>query len=339
MHILNLDNSAYGLGQTVSRYLLPLLNSPRRPMLLKSLNALRSELERHRKRVTVRSVPFVLHIEPTNYCNLRCPNCVASSPKRRRPMGVLTLEQFQAVIDQLRRTLILARLDGAGESTLNRDIFSMIEYAAKRKVATAISTNLTTMARDDFGKMIDAGLDYLIISFDGITKATYEKVRVGANFEKVVASIRELVRVRRSRRSRTPFIEIQCIVFDENAHEVEGMKAFARSLGVDRLLVKEGRGHRILRVRQRGASRGLGDPCYWLWYVLNVSWCGDLKVCCTDGLESPFSFGNILERPVLQEWNNERMRAVRQLFVSRTAPLEEVLRGCGCLACCKLPLN
>ncbi len=337
MRVLNLTNPAFGLGQTFSRYLAPLVNSRKRPTVLKVLNALHAESERRAKRIVLRSRPFILHIEPTNDCNLHCPFCVTGSKQNPIPKGRIKLGQYRQVIDEIHRTLVLVRLDGIGESFLHPDIFAMISYATEKRVASAVSTNFTTFGPGDFDHLIDAGLDYLIISFDGSTKATYEGKRVGAHFERVLASIRELVRVKRERRSRTPFIELQFIVLDENERELPAIEALARSLGVDRLLIKEARDEQLQTTRSLESLALGGDPCFWLWYVLNVAWTGDLKDCCTGGLSSQFSFGNIFRNPVMTEWNNDRMRSVRRLFVTRDAQELQALEGCRCLACSKLP--
>ena len=38
-------------------------------------------------------------------------------------------------------------------------------------------------------QLLDCGLDYVILAFDGATKETYEKYRVGAVFEKTRENI------------------------------------------------------------------------------------------------------------------------------------------------------
>jgi pyruvate-formate lyase-activating enzyme len=297
------------------------------------INAICAETERRAGRSVLRSSPFILHFEATNCCNLRCPYCDRTSSRYSMPRGMLRIDQFKTVVDQIRKTLVLVRLDGSGESFLNDDIYSMISYAAESGVSSAISTNLSTLKPDDFPRLVESGLDYLIISFDGATKDTYEGLRVGARYEDVVANIKEVVRARRSRRSALPFIELQFILFKENAHELPQMAAFADSLGVDRLLIKEARAERLCTVRRPRASVARGSPCYWLWYVLNVSWTGDLRTCCVGGFASPFSFGNIIERPVLAEWNNERMQAIRSLFTRNDERSMQLLEGCKCLSC------
>ena len=339
MQYLSLTNTAFALGQTFTRYLAPIVNSPKRIGLKKVFNTLHAELERRIKKVTLKSTPFILHFEPTNLCNLRCPICYTGSGKNPIPKGYLSFTNYKKVIDQLKDYLILVRLDGLGESFLNSDIFSMIEYATKNNIISAVSTNFTTFKPDDFKKVIDAGLDYLIISLDGATKETYEKVRVGARFETVLSSIKEIVKLKKSLKSKTPFIESQFIIFEESIHELEQIKKLSEELGVDRLLVKESREDNLQSMRTMLRDKlPKGKPCYWLWYVLNVAWTGELKACCTSGLVSPFSFGNIIENSILNEWNNKTMKNLRQLSIKRDKNIEKSLEGCKCLGCYKIPV-
>jgi len=333
MNVLNLTNPAFGLGQTFTRYLEPLLNSPRKPGLGKIANAFRAEMERRAGKTIVKSMPFILHFEPTNLCNLKCPTCYTAKGWSATPRGSVSFGDYRKVIDELKGALVLVRLDGLGESFLNPDLFSMIRYTARSGIASAISTNLTTFKPGDCEKVVDAGLDYLIISLDGATKETYEKIRVGADFERVISTVKEMVAAKKARKRRTPFIEIQFILFEENAHEAKRVEKLARSLGIDRVLFKEAREGRLRETREKSAET---KPCYWLWYVMNVVWTGDLKACCTSGLASAYSFGNIIKNPVRTEWNNAAMQASRRLFTAEADRNAQSLAGCKCLTCYKL---
>ncbi len=334
MKYLYLTNSAYGLDQTLKRYLPPFLNSPKRPGPKKIFNVLRAELERRKKKTILSSSPFILHIEPTNYCNLRCPNCKTGTGMNTQEKGNLKFEDFKKVIDDLKDKLILVRLDGVGESLLNKDFIKMVRYASDCKIITSVSTNFVSLGKPEIDELVDSGLDYLIISLDGATKEVYEKIRVGAKFEKIIENIKYLVEAKNKRKQKTPFIETQFILFkDQNAEELQPVKDLSLSLGVDRLLVKTGNND-LSRLNVADISEVKG--CYWLYYVPNVDWQGNLKVCCISGLASSFSFGNIIQNNAKEEWNNESMRGIRKLFAQRDDAVIQNLKGCLCLRCYKL---
>ena len=45
--------------------------------------------------------PFVMMVEPTNICNLRCPLCITGSKLMTRDDGMMTLERFKQLMDEM----------------------------------------------------------------------------------------------------------------------------------------------------------------------------------------------------------------------------------------------
>ena len=324
-----------GLGgrDTVLRYVEPILRSGKRIGLTKIANALWTECERRMRRHRTTSLPFVMHFELTNACNLQCPYCYTGRGIYETEKGYLSFKNFKRVVDEMSGKLVLARLDGYGESFLHPDIFAMIRYLHSRNVVTALSTNFNTLEPHNMGELVDSGLDYLIIALDGADKDTYERHRVGGNFDKVVENIKAVVATRQAKGSRTPYLEIQFLIFDTTVAQLDRMRALAASLGVDRLLVKEARNEKNEPVRKKASFKV--RPCFWLWSVLNLNWQCDIKVCC-DGLMERFSFANVLQGGVRNAWNCSAMQNVRKLFAEDASEARTLLAGCRCLSCYKL---
>ena len=62
------------------------------------------------------------------------------------------------------------------EPLLNPHIHEIIAYAKKKGIIdTIINTNATQLTREMSIKLIDAGLDHIIYSFDGGTKKLMKK--------------------------------------------------------------------------------------------------------------------------------------------------------------------
>jgi MoaA/NifB/PqqE/SkfB family radical SAM enzyme len=321
------------LGQTFLRYLPAILNSPKRIGIKKLLNAMRAEFERRIKRVKLSSHPFILHIELTNICNLKCPYCLTGNDTNYQQKGYLSLEGFKKIIDDLKDYLILVRLDGVGESFLNKNFIEMVAYASQNNIISAVSTNFVAISKEDTENLIDAGLDYLIVGLDGATEEVYQKVRPGGKLDTIIENTKYLAEKKKSRKSKIPLIETQFVTFEENYHETEQVRTLSVSLGADRHLVKD------LRELPANVAKNKKDkikPCYWLWYVANVTWHGDLKACCLAGLASEFSFGNILDNNITDEWNNVSLQNIRKLFIKKDIQIINDIDGCICLDCYKL---
>ena len=76
------------------------------------------------------------------------------------------------------------KLNWRGEPLLNPKLEEFISYAKKNGILeVSINTNATTLTEKRAERLIDAGLDQIIYSFDGGTKKTYEKMRP-ARFKK-----------------------------------------------------------------------------------------------------------------------------------------------------------
>ena len=75
-------------------------------------------------------------------------------------------------------------------------------------------------------------------SIDGVTQETYEKIRVPAKFERLVANLELLNRVKRERRSRRPRLRIIFTWMRSNRKELGDLPAFAQRFGAAELDVR-----------------------------------------------------------------------------------------------------
>ncbi|MBW1766066.1 MAG: radical SAM protein, partial [Deltaproteobacteria bacterium] len=135
--------------------------------------------------------PHHLMIEPTLECNIKCPLC--PTPQSRNPRrflyGSMPIETFRKIIDNSKDVIFRVHLTTFGEPLLNEDLHLMIRYLTDNGIISMISTNATLLTKNKVEQLIDAGLDYLIISFDGFSPKSYESFRVGADFKKTLANI------------------------------------------------------------------------------------------------------------------------------------------------------
>ena len=129
-------------------------------------------------------VPISISFEPTTSCNLRCPECPSGLRSFTRPRGMLEMNFFKSMIDQLAPELIYLTFYFQGEPYLNPDFLDMVKYAGSKKIYTATSTNAHYLDEENARRTVESGLDRLIISLDGTTQDVYSQYRVGGNLEK-----------------------------------------------------------------------------------------------------------------------------------------------------------
>lgn len=185
-------------------------------------------------------LPINILIEPTGSCNYQCLKCERFSDIYKDDGDVfkgknMPLEHYRQIIDDIGDTLLTLRLWHYGEPFLNADIFDMIKYAKKKNIIVGISSNLSLLTEEGAKELIQSGLDYLVISFDGASSQTYNLYHGRDYFNKVVGNIRTLIKLKESLKSSLPFVELQFIVMKENEKEMEKVKDLAGELGVDKL--------------------------------------------------------------------------------------------------------
>src|SRR6478609_1566182 len=182
--------------------------------------------------------PVSISFEPTTSCNLRCPECPSGLRAFTRPTGMLQKNFFKETIDDLSKDLLYLVFYFQGEPYLNPDFLDMVEYASKKRIYTATSTNAHYLNDDNAKRTIESGLDRLIISIDGTTQDVYEQYRIGGKLEKVLEGTRNIVRWKKELGSKTPFIVFQFLVVRPNEHQVDAVKQLAKETGVDDLWLK-----------------------------------------------------------------------------------------------------
>jgi MoaA/NifB/PqqE/SkfB family radical SAM enzyme len=196
-----------------------------------------AELSYSLKSDRVWAFPTHLQIEPSNRCNLRCPVCHIVTDNK--PQGLLSLKQFENLIDEVGDYLLFLHLWGWGEPFINPDFFSMIRYAKGKGLKMISSTNGHFFEDEkNIDHLIDSGLDVLIFALDGVTRETYEKYRHQGDFDRVLRGLRSLLQQRKKRGASTPLLNLRMLVTRDNEDEVPQMRRLAQELGVDVLTLK-----------------------------------------------------------------------------------------------------
>jgi radical SAM protein with 4Fe4S-binding SPASM domain len=182
-------------------------------------------------------LPKFLQVEPVGQCNLRCRMCAVQFRQDGPPHGppafmdfdifTLLLEQFPA-LEEL-------QLQGLGEPMMHPRFFDMIEYAVARGIKVSTNTNATLMFAHRAERCVTSGLGEIHISIDGATAETYERIRVRAHFDRVIANVEGLVAARRRLASATPRIRMVVVAMRQNLHEFPDLVRLAHRLGIDML--------------------------------------------------------------------------------------------------------
>ena len=285
------------------------------------------------KRPVVRGYPFILKVEPTSRCNLRCAGCIAHGSDFPIEEGDMPLALFKRICDEMSDYVYKISLYITGEPLLNAQIYDMIAYATSKRIGTVISTNFHAFNEEKAEKMLEAGLSHLIVCLDGVTQETYGKYRIGGNVERVLKNLDILTRKKKERGCKLPFLEIQAIRHHENEEELPKIREVAKRLGVDRFTVREDFRNYEPAKKDR--------TCFWLWLTALITEKGVVIPCCAAAWweTKKKDFGNMNVTSFREAWNSERYVEARTIFRTkeRTPKFENrekpLCSGCDIFLC------
>ena len=321
----------------------------------KLANYLRMRLDYHLMRTTVRSRPYVLRVEPISACNLHCPLCATGAGEIDRPAQAMTAETLERIVALCGRHALYANLWIWGEPMLNRHLADLAAVCRRHNIGSEVSTHLSLpLSEARIDALVASGLDWLIVSNDAATAATYAKYRLGGSFERVVHNLRAIVARKRALGSRTPFVEWQVVPLRQNEHEIGDILRLARDIGVDGVRIKK---LRLDKTKESGVLGRVADTrvaqwapadtrlvhlvtpekrsyidfhCRFLWGMVSVYADGAVAPCCETTSVND-DLGNLFMQDFDAIWNGPSYVKARRIALGLAdGPQEE---ASACHAC------
>ncbi len=277
-------------------------------------------------------MPISYSIEPTNHCNLKCPECPSGLGILTRPLGLLKLSEFRKLIDQISDTAFYVQLFFQGEPYINKDLPSMISYAQSKNIYISISTNGHFVTEKNVDVVLDNAPDKLIFSVDGLDEESYQKYRVGGTFEQADNGLRALISRKIQRGLKKPFVEFQFIVMKQNEHQLDDVKKYCEQVGVDKLVFKtmqissyenavkflpSNKKYRryILENNSFRIKHKIKNHCFALWRTSVITWDGKVVPCCFDK-DAQNEIGTVNGRSFYDIWNSKEYVNFRKKILS-----------------------
>lgn len=291
------------------------------------------------KKPTHWGLPISISFEPTTSCNLRCPECPSGLRSFTRPTGMLQDDLFKKTIDELAETLIYLIFYFQGEPYLHPQFIDLVNYASKKRIYTATSTNAHYLTDENAKKTVESGLDRLIISIDGTTQETYQQYRVGGKLEKVIEGTRNIIRWKKALNSATPHVVFQFLVVKPNEHQIQEVKKLATELGVDEVGIKTAQiydyqdGNELIPTIDkfsRYAKQANGkykiknkfiDHCWKMWHSCVITWDGLVVPCCFDK-DAHYRLGDMKKNTFSHVWKGSDYEQFRASLINSRSEIE-----------------
>jgi len=283
------------------------------------------------------SFPFLIHVEPSKYCNLKCEFCpnrlVDDSEKELMP-----IEIFEKTITEMKefpeRPRVL-KFCGVGEPLVNKKTPDMIKMAKEVGCADRIImyTNGVLLSPEVNTKIVEGGLDQINISVEGIDDEGYMKFAgTKVAFDNFVANVKDLYQ---KRKQLKVYVKIHNLAVPTDADKERFYSIFG---DISDFISIEGISHIFYNYTSEGEERVVhrydrSDTSKWqvcavCFKMLNVNANGSVSACSVDW-DRRVVVGNINKESLVEIWNGERIRDLRRRFCMGTIDKSEACYDCS----------
>ena len=280
-----------------------------------------------------------LYFYLTSYCNLNCRHCWIAPAYIENNAAPLEadFELLKDIIDQAMPLGLKSIKVTGGEPFLNNNLFSLISYAANKKLNITIETNGTLIDGHGAKFLKENNVRMVAVSLDGPNQEIHEKLRVKRGcFDETVRGIKFLKECRLN-------VQIVMAAHKYNIDYLEDTVRFAEQLGVNSFKINcisaVSRGEALKRdggtlevadylnlnqkidqeiqprykikimldipvaFKKIETIKEKGDRC-GIKHILGVLANGDISICGIGERLSSLRMGNIRNEPLAELWRN-----------------------------------
>ena len=268
-------------------------------------------------------IPRHLQIETINgICSSRCIMCTFQTWSRKK--NIMSNDTFKQILTKFltyRDNIEYLTLHGCGEPLLDKGLPEKIKISKDLGFkGTGFASNCTHLSKDISQKILEAGLDTIIVSIDGINKETHESIRIGTNYDQILENIKNFIELR-NKIGKTRII-VRFIRQKKNASEFDTFKSYWK----ERLDSKRGDDILVFDIHNWGEKLNNFSELHFNKYAIKNSLkCvdvykrmliysnGNVGLCCADD-NGFFNLGNVLEDDPINIYNNQVFSHFREMM-------------------------
>jgi radical SAM protein with 4Fe4S-binding SPASM domain len=299
------------------------------------------------------ATPFIVFVDPASSCNFKCSFCPTGHhdliADTGRFNGVMKFDLFTKIIDDLAAfdcPIKVLRLYKDGEPFLNKRLADMIAYAKQSGHVDYVdtTTNGSLITPERLGPVLEAGLDKINISVDGMSAITYKKFTgVEFDLQKLVDNVRWLYA---NRGGCEVVVKIPSELITSEAERQQFFDLFGDHC--DRIFVEnfapcwpgfDIEAHTGVTISKGIYQQEIGstDVCPYIFYGYSVNADGLVSSCFLDWGRK-LIIGDTRIQSMKDIWNSDAMNALRLQHLEGKRREHPVCGSCGQLSHC-LPDN
>ena len=210
--------------------------------------AYRAAWQKNPKEHIVGDFPLHLDLETSNTCNLRCTMC--QIPFGKMESGYMDIELYKKVLSEVKQHFLPSvKFNFRGEPLMHPKIVEFVRLAKEAGVLEVQFNSNGALLTDELSRgLIEAGLDRIKFSVDGVTPEVYNSIRRGTTYDQTIPKIEKFIEIRNSLGRKLPSVQVQMVYMADNQQEA-----------LDYIKFWENKANRIGFSRYRSGENRVGE--------------------------------------------------------------------------------
>lgn len=267
------------------------------------------------------NTPLVIQLETCGFCNLKCKFCPGGTADSGIIRDMMSVETFKLFLTQCREfpeKIKILRIIGIGEPLLNGNVAEFVSEAKRSGIfeKIEITTNGTLLTRELSDKLIDAGLDTLLVSLEATDENKFEEIAgVHISINELYGNIAYFFK--RSRNKCILYVKSTDLAFNMESEREEFYEKWGEicdEIQIEHVYENwpefqagtDGNSVRFDLKQYKKTKKVCVQPFKLLCLAAN----GDVMPCSVDWKRT-LLLGNIYQTRLAQIWNSEQLRKLR----------------------------
>jgi len=181
---------------------------------------------------------YEVEFDMVRTCNLHCKMCNfwTNKPNPKRLTTKEVKDTIKNLHDWFQREFKIAF--AGGEPFMRPDMIEIIKYASGLGIITSVATNGTLLTEDMVGKLVESGLNGIVISIDSLNPEVHDYMRgTSGAFKRAFRAFNMIVDKRKDEFAN-PFPNLASIISKLNHQDVPELLGWLKKTGKGNLIVQ-----------------------------------------------------------------------------------------------------
>lgn len=287
--------------------------------------------------------PFIINIDPSDKCNFQCKFCPTGDRKlmqsiKQRNFGYMEYDLYKKIIEDICEfdsKIKVLRLYKDGEPLLNPNFSRMVKYAKSSGCCERVdtTTNGSLLNPERSLEIIDAGIDRINISVEGMNEAQYlnfSKYKI--NFDEYIKNIKFLYE---NKKQCEIIVKINgdMLTDKEKKQFYETFGDIADGVYIESVMqcwhdfeIKDLEVNNKVGIYRQKLTTV--DVCPYVFYSFSINSDGTASTCFLDW-KHEMIIGNVKNESVKDIWNGQKLNEYRIKFLKKERRLMDICSNCG----------